>query len=362
MRSTFNASFSIALLWLISWASAQATRPTLEAIDRGVQEIYKQVTDGTVRVVVPLQVGPHPITRWMPRLDPQVREELNKPQASGEPVRVFVEKPLNTTQPLDVSPAAPSGIPINPQSRVILAEFLGLILNTDGDVLLPLFVDKNLVGESPLRVTFGDNQLATARLRGGDQLTNLTVVKLEKPVGKPIAMGQGTPAMGSLVLLFSPIRRQARLMMWTGGYDEHAVIFNSGGAVAGFVRYGHMLEPDAFGPVADQLVKTGNVQRAKLGVLIRDLGLNDPVRNSYPQLGNKPAARVEVIDADSPAEKAGVQKGDVILSLGGRAVHDLPHFAAAMTGRSGPTELRVLRSGKEQVLTVDLNTPPDRVP
>jgi hypothetical protein len=357
MRSTSKASFTLALLWLISWATAQATRPTLEAIDRGVQEIYKQVSDGTVRVVVPLQVGPHPITRWMPQLDPKVREELNRPQAGGEPVRVFVEKPLNSTQPFEVSPAAPSGIPINPQSRVILAEFLGLILNTEGDVLLPLFVDKNLVGESPLRVTFGDNQTGIAKLRGGDQLTNLTVVKLEKPVGKPIAMGQGVPEMGSLVLLFSPIRRQARLMMWTGGHDEHAVVFNSSGAVAGFVRYGHMLEPDAFQPVAEQLVKTGTVQRAKLGVLIRDLGLSDPVRSSYPQLGNKPAARVEVIDADSPAEKAGVQKGDVILSLGGRAVHDLPHFGAAMTGRTGPTELRVLRNGRETVLTVSLTSP-----
>jgi len=346
----------LVLAWGAAVAAAQATQPTLEAVDRGVQEIYRNVQACTVRVVVPLKLGPHPLAKWMPQLDPKVREELNKPQTQGsQAVRVFVEKPLSATQPMDLlSSGSMGGVPIPPQSRIVLAEFLGLVLNNDGDVLLPLFVDRNIVGDNQLRVTYGDNQVTTAKLLGGDQLTNIAVVKLEKPIGQPIRMAQEDPAMGSLVLLFSPIRRQARLMMWTGGHDEHAVVINTSSALAGFVRYGHMLEPNAFGPVAEQLIKTGTVKRASFGVLIRELNESDPVRSAYPMLGSKPAALVEVIDPGSPADKAGVQKGDVILSLGGRAVHDLPHFAAAITGRTGPTELKVLRDGKETALTVDL--------
>jgi S1-C subfamily serine protease len=351
-----RTAFLSTVVSFVALAAAQTTRPSLQAIDREMQDLYRQVQSSTVRVIVPLQVGPHPISKWMPQLDPKVREELNKPQTqnSSEPVRVFVERPLSSTQPFELSGSGSSGIPITPQARIVVAEFLGLILNNEGDVLLPLFVDKQIVGDNKLRVTYGDNQITTAKLLGGDQLTNIAVVKLEKPIGKPIEMAKEECAGGSLVLLFSPIRRQARMMLWTGGHDEHAVVINSSGAVAGFVRYGHMLEPYAFEPVAEQLIKHGAVQRATFGVLIRELNATDPVREKFPQLGSKPAALVEFVDADSPASKAGVQKGDVILSLGGRAVHDLPHFAAAITGRTGPTELHVLRSGEEIVLTVDL--------
>ncbi len=345
------------LLSFVAVAAGQAAQPTLQTIDRGLQQVYNEVQACTVRVVVPLQVGPHPITKWMPQLDPKVREELSKPQQQGsDPVRVYVEKPLNATQPMKLNLAAASnggGIPITP-SRVVLAEFLGVVLNDQGDVLLPLFVDKNLVGSNPLRVTYGDNQMTTAKLRGGDSHTNIAMIKLDKPVGRPIKMAKDDVAMGSLVLMFSPIRRQARVMMWTGGHDEHAVVIDSAGALSGFVRYGHMLEPYALEPVTKQLIETGTVKRATLGILIRDLGRNDPVRADFPALGSKPAARVEIIDKGSAAEKAGVQVGDVILSLAGKPVHDLPHFAAAITNRTGPTELRVLRQGKEQVMSVDL--------
>ena len=359
MHRRFLASFVMPMLCFVATAAGQAaTQPTIEAIDRGLRQVYSDVQACTVRVVVPMQVGQHPITKWMPKLDPKVREELNKPQTQGSgTVRVFVEKPLSATQPIDVERGSASegggGIPITP-ARVVFAEFLGIVLNDQGDVLLPLYVDRNLVADHALRVTYGDNQVASAKLRGGDAHTNIAVVKLDKPVGRAMRMAEDPIALGSLVLLYAPTRRQARLVMWTGGHDEHAVVINSSGALEGFVRYGHMLEPWAFGPVAEQLIQTGAVKRAVLGVLIRDVLPNDPVRVANPTLGSRPAARVEVIDQDSAAERAGVQKGDVILSLAGKPVNDLPHFAAAITGRTGPTELRVLRDGKEHVLTVNL--------
>jgi S1-C subfamily serine protease len=72
------------------------------------------------------------------------------------------------------------------------------------------------------------------------------------------------------------------------------------------------------------------------------------------KIGSRPAAKVELIERDSAADKAGLQVGDLILSLGGDPVNDLPHFAAAIANQSGDTEMKILRDGQEQTLTVDL--------
>ena len=46
------------VLLLTMVASAQSTRPTLELLDRGMQELYQDVQGSLVRVVVPLQISP----------------------------------------------------------------------------------------------------------------------------------------------------------------------------------------------------------------------------------------------------------------------------------------------------------------
>ena len=339
MKIPLQLTFVVLLMCLT--ASAQSTRPTLELLDRGMQELYQDVQGSLVRVVVPLQLSPrltdnqHPLQKW------------------NQSVRVFVERPLSTTtQPLEVGRAPATQMPMSLPTQVIRAEFLGLVLDDRGNVLLPLAVDAQLVGDRLLRVTFNDQQVTTAQLVGSDTKTNIAVIHLAQPLGKPVKMASETPALGSLVVLMSPIRRLTRMALWTGGQEEHAVVINSGGAVAGFVRYGHMLEPYAFRPVVEQLVTTGTVKRAVLGVMIREL---DPdSRSQVPALGDRPAARVEAIDQGSAAEAAGLKIGDLIISLAGDPVNDPPHFAAALTNKTGKTELKIMREGTEQALTVDL--------
>jgi S1-C subfamily serine protease len=152
----------------------------------------------------------------------------------------------------------------------------------------------------------------------------------------------------------SPVRQSTRLTVWTGGQDEHAVVITSDGELAGLVRYGHMLEPSAFRPVVDQLIKTGTVRRAVLGVELHEVAPDDPQRVQFAALGTRPAGRIERIVPNSAAAVAGLQEGDLILAMGGEPVHDLAHFAAAIANQSGNTELRVLRDGHEIAVTVDL--------
>jgi hypothetical protein len=332
---------------LASWAPAQATKPplgTMQEFDRGVQQLYRDVHESVVRVVVPLAVAPQ-------TPEAKLRQQLEQQKA----LRVFVERP--PTQPLDLKQGGTTrpSVPLT-QTRVVLTEFVGVVLDAQGHVLIPLYLDKQLVGDNLLRVTYGDNQVTTGKLVGSDRQTNLSVMKLTQPVGKPVKMAEEYPNQGALVLSVSPVRRQAHLGMWTGGGEEHSVVINAAGELCGFNRYGHVFEPRAFDWVAQQLVEKGSVRRAVLGIFIVELGPDDPARAKYPEaLGNKPATRVETVGSDSLADRAGLQQGDIILSIGGDPVNDLAHFAAVVAKRTGQrAEVKILRDGKEMGLMVEL--------
>jgi S1-C subfamily serine protease len=73
-------------------------------------------------------------------------------------------------------------------------------------------------------------------------------------------------------------------------------------------------------------------------------------------LGDRPAVRVNQVIKGSPADKAGVREGDLLLALAGDAdaVKNVPTIAAAIAARSGQTPLRVLRGAEVIEVTVDL--------
>jgi S1-C subfamily serine protease len=56
--------------------------------------------------------------------------------------------------------------------------------------------------------------------------------------------------------------------------------------------------------------------------------------------------------AASPAEKAGLKKGDIVMSLDGRPIWELPKIQLELESKTGPVTIGILRDGKEQ--TVDL--------
>jgi hypothetical protein len=235
---------------------------------------------------------------------------------------------------------------------VVNIDFVGLILKTQGDVLLPLYIDAGLL-QAPLRAVFGERQATSARVVGADRQTSLTVVRLAEPLGQPVRLSLNRPVLGSLMLFISPTRRMARLGVWAGGQDENAIIVNLAGDITGLVRNGHVMLPSTFGPVVEQLISTGTVKRAKLGVIIAEVPPEDPLRLTTA-LGARPAARVLQVMDDSAAAAAGLQAGDLILSVGQDPVEDIPNFAAAIANRRGTNELHILRDGREHVVPVDL--------
>jgi serine protease Do/serine protease DegQ len=70
-------------------------------------------------------------------------------------------------------------------------------------------------------------------------------------------------------------------------------------------------------PIKDLLVKHGEVKRGLLGVTTQDL--TPELVNAF-NLDNKHGAAISRIESDSPAAKAGLEPGDIIVLANGRAV------------------------------------------
>jgi len=108
--------------------------------------------------------------------------------------------------------------------------------------------------------------------------------------------------------------------------------------------------------VMAHLAKYGEVRRGRIG-----LTTQDPTPELAKALGLTPnqGALVVEIAPDSPAAKAGLKRGDVVISLNGRAVRsssDLRNqIGLAAVGDS--EEFRVLRDGKALVLKAKVESP-----
>ncbi len=109
--------------------------------------------------------------------------------------------------------------------------------------------------------------------------------------------------------------------------------------------------------VADQLKQHGEVSRGYLGVLIQDVTheLADSFNMKRPR-----GALVAKVLPDSPAQKAGLQVGDVILSFNGQEVQKSSQLPPMVGGSpiDKPAEVEVLRNGKRQIIRVDVKQLP----
>jgi S1-C subfamily serine protease len=229
-------------------------------------------------------------------------------------------------------------------------EFAGIILDSSGDVLLPLYI----APDTPMQVTVDDETATTASVVASDELTALSVVKLARPAGEAAAFADAKPADGSLMLVLAPTRRLARLTVWTGTADDNAILVDSAGKFSAIVRNGHALFPSTYLPVVNQLRSGGQVKRAQLGVMIYEVGVDDPIRTKLAALGSRPAARIMQIVPGSAADKGGLQAGDLILQLNDERVEDVATFAAIIANCRGTTTLHILRGETAQTIAVDL--------
>ena len=234
---------------------------------------------------------------------------------------------------------------------------------------------------------------------GRDPKTDLAVLKVEKPglrvaalgdsdelaVGDPvIAVGSPLGLAGTVTSgIVSALNRPVRLGGQGGssGSDTNAVINaiqtdapinpgNSGGALvdgagalvginsaiatlssgqgqSGSIGLGFAIPINEARDIAQQLIRTGKVQHATLGVTARSV--TDGARDG---------ALVESVTAGSAAAKAGIKAGDVITRVGDRLVAGADELVVQVRTRKvgDKVELTYVRGGRTAKTTVTLQS------
>ena len=122
----------------------------------------------------------------------------------------------------------------------------------------------------------------------------------------------------------------------------------------GYMGVAFAIPVDVAANVEEQLLKTGKVERGRIGVGIQDV--NGSLAQSFG-LDRPRGALVSTVESGGPAEKAGIKPGDVILSYNGKALdnsNQLPPLVAA-TKPGSKASVEVWRGGRKETLglTVD---------
>ena len=350
--------------------SAPATQPAptlLEQLSAETQRVYRQSKHCMVRVQLPTpqwldQYNQRQLflQKWGAQLDPGVREKIQEEQerylsALHRPPAANPATQSSDITPAATQPAKPELVTESPHAGdVSITLFaIGLLVDGDGHAVFPIYVDKKYLGDSPLPAVTGDGQTTTATFVGSDPKTHLTVLQLADHSGTPAALGHRKPEDGTLTLVIA-IDGGARMVVWNNQHFETGFAILPDGAVAGFGFEHGFLGAATAKPIVDQLIATGEVHRAILGVVTQEVDRDDGLRRQRPELGTNPAIRIVAVQKGSAAERGGIQADDLILAIGDQAVGDAPTFAAVIATRTGDTALKVLRGNKILELTVNL--------
>ena len=122
------------------------------------------------------------------------------------------------------------------------------------------------------------------------------------------------------------------------------------GPAGGNVGIGFAIPADMVRDIVDQLVRYGEVRRGHLGVAVQDL--SPEIASALAAEGRRGAMVVEVVRG-SAAEKAGLKRGDIVLTVNGRPVAG----AAQLRNRIGlvrlgqKVNLGIFRNGKVLAIT-----------
>lgn len=277
------------------------------------------------------------------------------------------------------APQQPSPQESEPQQRGVGS---GFILNADGFVMTNAHV---VEGAEEVFVTLADKREFKARVIGADKRTDVAVVKIEATglqavrVGdvSRLKVGEWVIAIGSPFGLENTVTAGivSAKARDTGDFlpfiqtdvainpgNSGGPLINMRGEVVGinsqiysrsgsFIGISFAIPIDEAIRVADQLRASGRVIRGRIGVQI------DQVTKEVAEsigLGKPSGAMVRSVEAGGPADKAGVEAGDIITKFDGRVIEkagDLPRIVGSAKPGTKAT-LEVFRRGSSKELSV----------
>jgi putative serine protease PepD len=241
-------------------------------------------------------------------------------------------------------------------------------------------------GATRVTVKFADGTEEQAKVVGTDRSTDVAVLELDNASKAPAPLGLGSAKSlevgDPVVAIGSPFGLQGTLTSGIVSALDRTITAPDGFTIDGAIQTDAALNPgNSGGPlldeeghvvgvnsqiasetganngvgyaipietvksVADQLIQSGSVKHAFLGVRISD--------------GNG-GARIEEVSDGTPAARAGLQVGDLVMGVDGQRVRSAAELSGAVASHQPGDELRleVKRNGKARTVTVTLGTRP----
>jgi S1-C subfamily serine protease len=302
------------------------------------------------------------------------------------------------TQPADVFGRIPSIVRrVQPNVVTVLTPQgvgSGVIYRANGVILTN---DHVVHGHTTVEIAFADGQRLGGKVTATDPDTDLALVKVDR-TGLPAAsFDRKLPAVGALAdVLGSPLgfeksvsagivsglhrslpgsARETRALVDLLQTDAPISPGNSGGAVVdargrvigitdayvppqqGAVAIGFAIPAATAVRVADELLRNGRVEHAFVGIQPAEL---TPELAQALRVGRSTGVLVYAVERGGPADRAGIQPGDVLISLAGRPLDSVEQLFAALRLHRPGQEVAVvlLRDGKRQSVKVRLSKTP----
>jgi len=260
----------------------------------------------------------------------------------------------------------------------------GFIVDPNGVILTNAHV---VEGADEVRVKLADRREFKGKVAGLDHTTDIAVVKIDAKDLPTVKLGDASKVrVGEWVLAIgspfgfentvtSGIISGTSRSLPEGSYvpfiqtdaavnpgNSGGPLFNMQGQViginsaiysrtGGYMGLAFAIPIDVARNVEEQLLKTGKVQRGRLGIGIQDVSAS--LAKSFG-LDRPMGALVSTVESGGPAEKAGLQPGDVILGFNGKKIEtssELPPIVA-QTKPGTKSEIEIWRGGKKQTLGV----------
>ena len=270
----------------------------------------------------------------------------------------------------------------------------GVILSEDGYIVTNSHV---VEGADEILVKMNDNREFAARIIGSDKSTDLALIKVEEK-GLPairvadsntLKVGEWVLAIGNPYGLTSTVTAgivsaKARSLGARQNSIESFIqtdaainpgnsggaLVNADGALVGinamlysqtgsFTGYGFAIPSSRMNTVVADLKEFGMVQRAKLGIQYRDVSAyidEQHGKDKEVDLGTVSGAYIEEVAADGAAEEAGLEKGDVIVSIDGKEITKSGDLQEIIAVKQPGDKVQVvyLRNRKRHTATVTL--------
>jgi serine protease Do len=280
------------------------------------------------------------------------------------------------------------------QKQIIRGQGSGFIISPDGYILTNNHVVEDA---NEIIVKLSNNKELLAKVIGKDPETDVAVIKIDAnnlPIvqlgdSDKLKVGEWVIAIGnpfglSHTVTAGIVSAKGRSRIGLTEYEDFiqtdaAINFgNSGGPLlnidgkviginsaifsqsGGYMGIGFAIPVNMAKYVYDRIIAEGKVTRGYMGIYGEDVS---PEMAEHFGVKDRKGVLVDNVIENSPANKGGIEKGDIVVKMNGKVVDDWNNFRNEIAQIAPGTKinLTVIRDGKEKDITVELEVRESKV-